>query len=217
VGCYALVSLVVESDDDLVDGVVKSFLTSDEEAIFPWEKITHSNLRLWVMSPRKNREYPAGTRFLGSGFPPQARPLLKQYKQQAIERPLEYFFAGQVTHRRRFDVVAAERAWREQDKQTRGEIYASPGFTQGLVPEVYYEKLASAKVAFAPSGPGPRIPSGSSRRLRPAASRSPIAACPMIKKTLTLATITGPGSSAKSHPSLCSPTTSSCPVIRKKH
>jgi hypothetical protein len=153
VGCYALVSLVVESDDDLVDGVVKSFLTSDEEAIFPWEKITHSNLRLWVMSPRKNREYPAGTRFLGSGFPPQARPLLKQYKQQAIERPLEYFFAGQVTHRRRFDLVAAERAWREQDKQTRGEIYASPGFTQGLVPEVYYEKLASAKVAFAPSGP----------------------------------------------------------------
>ena len=44
-------------------------LAGDEEARFPWQKITHPNMRLWIMSPRKNRNYPEGTRFLGSGFP----------------------------------------------------------------------------------------------------------------------------------------------------
>ena len=159
-------------------------------------------MRLWVMSPRKNRGYPEGTRLLGSGFPPQARPLLKQYKQQAIERPIDYFFAGQVTHERRIRMVAAVHAWKEQDKQTRGEIYASPGFTQGLVPEVYYEKLASAKVAFAPSGPV----TPDTFRLFEAleAGCIPIADCrvPSDKTTLTSVTTTGRGSLVKSRPSL---------------
>jgi len=50
-------------------------------------------------------------------------------------------------------MVAAVEAWKEKDKQAYGELYASAGFTEGLVPEVYFEKLASAKAAFASSGP----------------------------------------------------------------
>jgi hypothetical protein len=132
---------------------VVAMLVGDEQASFPFERLTHPNMRLWVMSPRKNRKYPAGTRFLGSGLPPQARPLLQRYRQQATDRPIHYIFAGQVTHERRVELVAAVDAWKRHAQQTRGEVYASPGFTQGLVPEIYYEKLASARVAFAPSGP----------------------------------------------------------------
>jgi hypothetical protein len=33
-------------------------LTGDEEAVFPFEKLNHDNAKLWVMSPRKHREYP---------------------------------------------------------------------------------------------------------------------------------------------------------------
>jgi hypothetical protein len=104
------------------------------------------------MLPRKHREYPEGTRFIGTGWPPQARPLLAKYRQQALDRELDYFFAGQITHERRISMVAVE-TWKKTDKHIYGELYASAGFTEGLVPEVYYVKLASAKVAFAPSGP----------------------------------------------------------------
>jgi hypothetical protein len=97
-------------------------LTGDEEAIFPFEKLNHNNAKLWVMSPRKNREYPEGTRFIGTGFPPQARPLLAKYKQQALDRELDYFFAGQVTHERRIALVTAVKAWNSRIRRSRGRF-----------------------------------------------------------------------------------------------
>ena len=72
---------------------------------------------------------------------------------------------------------------RSKTQQTRGEIYASPGFTQGLVPEVYYEKLASPRWLLHRPGRRPPTRSGCSRRLRPDVSRSPIAACQRTRTT----------------------------------
>ena len=58
-------------------------LVGDEEQVFPSHELSHPNMRLWVMSPRKGRNYPPGTRFLGSGFPPDARKLLKSVGQDS--------------------------------------------------------------------------------------------------------------------------------------
>lgn len=123
-------------------------VVGDEEAVFPIEKISHPNLRLWIMSPRKNRNYPEGTRYLGSGFPPQARPELA--KLDGRERPLDWFFAGQITHERRGQMA---RAIESKYQKGEGGFYPSKGFAQGLPHDEYYRGLGSAKIAFCPSGP----------------------------------------------------------------
>lgn len=128
------------------DGVLVVLL-GDEEGFFPWSELTHPNMRLWIMSPRKNRNYPEGTRFLGTGFPPQARPELA--KLDGRDRPLDHFFAGQITHQRRLEMARAL----QNDYQGSGGFHPSKGFTQGLPHDEYYRGLASAKIAICPSGP----------------------------------------------------------------
>lgn len=117
-------------------------LTGDEEAVFPVEQIKHPNIRIWVMSPRKNRHDKYSR--LGSGYPPQMRELMPK---SAPEKNLDWFFAGQVTHQRR------ELCLGQLERLPNGEAHPSEGFTRGLDPSVYYQKLASAKVAPCPSGP----------------------------------------------------------------
>lgn len=125
-------------------------LTGDEEAKFPFYKLRHPNMRLWVMSPRKHRAYPEGTRFLGTGFPPQARPMIAAGHTADQGKSLDWFFAGQITHERRIKMAEVINNWNEPGM---GGFYPSRGFTEGLPPEQYYRDLARAKVGFAPSGP----------------------------------------------------------------
>src|SRR6478752_5223008 len=51
----------LQSDLQKLTAVVL-MIVGDEEGSFPWDEITHPNMRLWIMSPRKNRNYPQGTR-----------------------------------------------------------------------------------------------------------------------------------------------------------
>lgn len=122
-------------------------LTGDEEAVFPFEKIKHKNMKLWVMSPHMDRDYPEGTRFIGSGFPPVAPAEIGKHIGKAIDRPLDWFFSGQITHIRR------QQCYKVLKRMSGGKVYGTPGFTQGLAPAEYYEYMVSAKVAPAPSGP----------------------------------------------------------------
>lgn len=124
-------------------------LTGDEESVFPFEKIDHPNMRLWVMSPRAKHE---GHRFLGTGYPPQAIPGLSNAYMEYTLKPMDYFFAGQVTHPRRTECVEQLRAMGERD-DLEGDYLATEGFTQGMRPAKYYKMLAAAKIAPAPSGP----------------------------------------------------------------
>lgn len=128
-------------------------LTGDEEASFPVEKVQHPNIRIWVMSPREGRHDNYGK--LGTGFPPQAREWLPKYKAEAQERPLDYFFAGQITHPRRQELLKAHQTMVEFEhvNHLKSEFIETAGFTQGLPHDKYYQGLASAKVAPAPSGP----------------------------------------------------------------
>lgn len=121
-------------------------LMGDEASLFPWEALNHPNMRLWIMHPRPDRDYPKGTRFLINSYSPDTK-LLKGFRKEFEEKKLDWFFAGQVSHVRR------EEAFEELTKIPNGEFHASPGFTQGLDHKDYFRGLASAKIAPCPSGP----------------------------------------------------------------
>lgn len=125
------------------------FLTGDEEATFPVEKIKHKNIKIWVMSPRGGRHDKYGK--LGTGYPPQAREWLPKYEKEATLRRSDFFFAGQITHERRQQL--AEQLTRMKEDGKIGVFTPTKGFTQGDPHDLYYKQMSDAKVAPAPSGP----------------------------------------------------------------
>lgn len=122
-------------------------LTSDEESTFDHRAVKHPNLSLWVMTPRPDRTYPEGVRFLGEGFNPTTRPTLAEVGNPA--RTTDVFLSGQNTHERRwelFKTLDAITRWRM-------DVTATPGFMQGYDRAEYLGRMAATKVAPCPSGP----------------------------------------------------------------
>jgi hypothetical protein len=123
-------------------------LTSDEESTFDQTAIDHPNVKCWVMTPRPDRPYHEGTRFIGEGFNPATRPTLKATGNPA--RTTDVYLAGQDTHRRRHDLFdkleGSQRGWSR-------DVTRTPGFMQGFDRTEYLSRMASAKVAPCPSGP----------------------------------------------------------------
>lgn len=116
-------------------------LTGDEEASFPIEKIDHPNIKIWVMDPRrKNKDVGR----LPNGYPPQAH-LIKD--MDGSKRDKDWFFAGQVTHKRRVQCA------KELKKLEAGDLVETESFTAGLPHEEYYERMTNAKICPCPSGP----------------------------------------------------------------
>lgn len=120
-------------------------VTGDEESSFRWQEIDHPNLRWWFMDPRPHLDYPEGSHFLGSGYPPHLRALLAPHRVGM--RDLDWSFSGQVNHPRRVEVVE------ELGKLIGGEVHRTPGFTRGLNHEDYARLLARSKTVACPSGP----------------------------------------------------------------
>ena len=123
-------------------------LTSDEESTFDSTALNHPNIRLWVMTPRPDRPYWEGTRFIGEGFNAATRPTLREIGNPT--RTTGVYLSGQDTHRRRhelFDTLeASQRGWKR-------DVTRTPGFMQGYDRTEYLGRMASAKVAPCPSGP----------------------------------------------------------------
>lgn len=123
-------------------------LTSDEESTFDANALAHPNLALWVMTPRPDRTYPAGTRYLGEGFNPATRPTIKAIGDQP--RNTDIYLSGQDTHERRHDLFRAlgncRRPWTL-------DVTATEGFMQGHPRDEYLARMTAAKVAPCPSGP----------------------------------------------------------------
>lgn len=120
-------------------------LTSDETASFPIEKLADlPRVRWWVQLPDPERVYPPHTRFLGEGSPWSARQIADVADPRS--KTVDVFFAGQNTHARRHVLVDA------LDGVRNTVCLPTAGFTQGLPRESYYELLAHAKLAPAPSG-----------------------------------------------------------------
>lgn len=118
-------------------------LAGDEEGVFPTEKLSHPNMRVYVMTPHGK---PKADRFIVNGWPPQITEL-KKFRKEMNNRPVSFFFAGQVTHKARKDCIKA------LDKLEGGRVIQTAGFTKGVNPTTYFGLMASAKIAICPPGP----------------------------------------------------------------
>jgi len=121
-------------------------ITGDEEWDFPWERLPESwHRKVWVMAPwpmHADLSYR-----LPGGWYWNTREELAPHAELAEHRPLDFFFAGQVTHIRRKDCV------RELVGRPGGKVIRTEGFLQGVESDEYMRFLASAKVVPCPSGP----------------------------------------------------------------
>jgi len=116
------------------------FITSDEGAEFPVEKLNHPNLKLWVQTPRPEVDYPVGTQFfgVGSGRAWQfARP---------EEKTRRLFLAGQRNHPRR------DAAFDNARRVPGADVLESERFLGGIDRERYLEMLRETWWAPAPAG-----------------------------------------------------------------
>lgn len=133
-------------------------LTGDEEGAFPYREFERlGSVRLWVMTPQADREYAAGTRLIGTGWPPGIREFLRRpdVTEVALGDPYRWgtrrdpwAFLGQVTHKRRQACVDMLLA-----RNDTGTLVPTEGFTQGVPQTAYWAALAAAQVAPCPSGP----------------------------------------------------------------
>lgn len=120
-------------------GRVVLFITGDECALFNPDAIKHPNISIWIQYPhQKHEKY---NRFF-IGVPQHLKNNLPNYpiKQHNI------YFGGQITHQRRQELAKA------MSRMENALYCPTEGFAQGDPPQEYYRKLASAKVAPAPSG-----------------------------------------------------------------
>lgn len=142
--------------------------TSDETQSFEWHKIDPwpDHVRLWVMLPKVDQEYPPGTRFIGEGSP---MPGGQIQRDRAFTRDLDVFFSGQGGHERR------DLAWQAisklSDRALKVKAHRTSSFLRGMGDDEivqqpgddheYVHSLTRSWIAPCPSG----IASQSSFRL----------------------------------------------------
>lgn len=118
-------------------------LTSDEERVFPVEKLEHPNMRVWIQTPADGDQERCDW-VLPVGWPPHLPGLLRDIPYPDRQ---SWFFSGQVNNSRRKTCVETLRS------TAGGRLVETPGFTQGLPHDEYASGLAAAKVVPCPSGP----------------------------------------------------------------
>lgn len=120
-------------------------LACDEPGIFPGRRLVHSSRKIWLQTPRPNSTL--GDRFVTCGYPHDTQTILSPYNRLSVDRELNWFFSGQVTHGRRMQAVQQLRTMQG------GMLNETMGFWQGLDRAEYYRYMANAKVIPCPSGP----------------------------------------------------------------
>lgn len=121
---------------------------NDEEGIFPADKLKHKRMKLWQMTPRTGKQIEKA-RVIGEGYPPDS-VMISDYKRLAQDRPLDWFFSGQITTSRRREMVSILKGM--TNDADRFVLNETDGFTKGMSHDEYYKNLASSKVAIAPTG-----------------------------------------------------------------
>lgn len=121
------------------------FLMGDEEADFAVEKIAHPSINIWVQNPHPGKH--DNYNKLGTTYPPQSQKILPKLP---FNKTIPLFFSGQLTHRRRLEVIDGINEWIAQGN--KAEFHTSKGFTQGLSHEEYYSKMASSQISPCPAG-----------------------------------------------------------------
>lgn len=115
------------------------FITADECSLFDVDKIKHPNIEIWVQTPGFNHKN-YNKLFLGA--PQHLKNNLPEYPNKKYYA----YFGGQVTHQRRQELATI--------MSTMSNVLYCPteGFAQGDEPREYLAKMASSKIAPAPSG-----------------------------------------------------------------
>lgn len=139
--------------NDLLEGMEWAvvILTSDERSRFEWWRMRRrldERVRWWISTPHPVRHEEFTGRTFGEGYPSDTLALLAPHREAQDAKPLDVFFAGQNTHRRRADCLAAAR--RLEGMAVR--VVETDGFLQGLDRADYLADMASAKVALCPAG-----------------------------------------------------------------
>lgn len=120
-------------------------LSGDEEWVFPWQSVPRDERRkVWVMQPRPEHADLDG--LIPGGWYPGTREGLAGV-DPGSDRPLDWMFAGQITHKRREQMAQALR------DLPRGLYHPTKGYLHGMPREAYLRHLSEAKVAPCPSGP----------------------------------------------------------------
>ena len=118
----------------------------DEEGLFQTDKLQHDNKKVWFLMPPYNPKQKVD-RVGPNGWPTGAIEMIAAAKKHVHNRPYDWCFLGQVTHRRRVECVEA--AW----EIPNGKLLPTKGFTQGVPREDYYASMVRSKVVLCPSGP----------------------------------------------------------------
>jgi hypothetical protein len=121
-----------------IDRVVL-FITGDESATFKVDKIKHDNIEIWIQYPhRKHSQYNK----LALGVPQHLSKNLPQYQDKLYD----VFFSGQITHQRRQELATVM-------PDIPNSFYnPTTGFSEGLSPKSYYNKMFLSKIVPCPSG-----------------------------------------------------------------
>lgn len=125
--------------------------TGDEESSFPWREIKHPIMRVWIMLPRMNVHDDVSFH-LPNGYRSDAHDLLKSigYRQ----KPLDWFFAGQVNHARREQCVYELKTFIDNnDQSSNGVLLTGDRFGAELLPfRDYLAQMSETKIVLCPSG-----------------------------------------------------------------
>ena len=120
----------------------------DEENDFPYDQLWHRNMKLWVQSPIPGKS--RADHFPIVGYPCDIHDHIRIEELPNIltcPRPLDWSFAGQVTHVRREECVAQLR------RLPNGRLLETQQFYSGMEHGEYFRTLIESKVIPCPSGP----------------------------------------------------------------
>lgn len=122
----------------------------DEGSVFPSYRLQAPNRTIWQQMPVPGIHDFAKRRLI-CGYPHDTQMHLANYDVLREDRPLTWFFSGQVNHVRRRECVAA--LGRMYDSRTAdGLLIETPGFWQGLEHAEYFKRMAESKFVICPAG-----------------------------------------------------------------
>ena len=122
------------------------FITGDEEGVFDIDRIDHPNAEIWIQYPHKKHEK-------YNKFPIGVPKHLKQLVPKYPIKKNDLYFGGQITDHRGVIVNQRRQELAKVIETMKNAIYKpTAGFAKGDKPVDYYQILASAKIAPAPSG-----------------------------------------------------------------
>ena len=125
-------------------------IVSDENNIFKVDEVVHPNIKIWVQTPRADKDYGDARLFgVGYGFSSKYRSKLTQ---EYLFKPTDVFISGQNTHERRNIVFSELLEYMGRNTDDVININMTQGFTQGMKPTDYYRNMAMTKISPCPSG-----------------------------------------------------------------